>query len=309
MDLEALTVKNARGNCIARLATSLFLYSDKPVHDLASHAAATIESYLEYVGVGVLKTYVGNNGELRDFTTRKLTKDLRQLRSFPKTLGASWIEYDSDPDGWVGEYGVFLYATDFSRYERERQSDNLLRLDFPQDFWRQRGLDAFIDFVIRMANTFPFESGNAGYAIKRTSWTEGGATERVNQLLPRYMGLDPCYPYIRESMRHHTFGAHWINLVDGRLAATIGGFKSIGERLSEADVRSTDHGVFVRGSKEPPLGDSNRRAPDVGWLPEVSRMLKPTRVSVTRLGDREFDAGKWLARFDDMEVRPWDYST
>jgi hypothetical protein len=309
MDLDVLTVRNVRGNCIARPALSLFLYSNKSVHDLGSFAADTVELYLEYVGTEVLKTYVGNNGELRDLTVRRLSRDFRQLRTFPKTLGASWIEYDSDPDGWVGEYGVLLYATDFSRYDHERESDNLLRLDFPPDYWRQRGLEAFIDFVVRISNTFPIESGNAGYSFKRTTGTKGVATGQINRLLPRYLGFDPCYQNVQYSMRGRTFGAHWINLMDDRLSTALGGFNAIAERLSEADVRQIDHGIFVRGSKVPPIGDSNRRAPDIGWLPEVSRVLKPTRVGLTRMGNREFDARQWLARFDDMEVRPWDNLT
>ena len=156
MDLEPLTVRNARGGCIARPALCLFLYSDKPVHELTSSAADVVAAYLEQVGVDRMSTYVGNNGELRKFTPRKLSQDLRQLRDFPPSLGAAWIEYNSDPDGWAGDHGVLLYATDFQKYEHERQRDNLLRLDFPAEYWKH-ALDAFIDFVNRVAEMFPFE--------------------------------------------------------------------------------------------------------------------------------------------------------
>jgi len=308
MDVDKFTLHNARGNCIARPALCAFLYSDRTVHELASFAADAIEHYMAYIGPDVLKTYVGNNGELRDFSSRKLAKDLKQLRSFPTTLGASWIEYDSDPDGWVGEYGVLLYATDFSAYEFERESANLLRLDFPPDFLQTHGLDSFIEFIIRVATSFPFESGNVGYAFKRTSGTKGNATRAVNRLLPRYLGFDPCYQDAQDSMRGHTFCAHWINLINDRLSTDLGGFDSIAQQLSGADVRRIANGIIIRGCKTPPIGDANRQAPDIGWLPEVARILRPTRIDLSGLGEPDFDPAPWLARFDDMQVRPWDQS-
>ena len=70
--------------------------------------------------------------------------------------------------------------------------------------------------------------------------------------------------------------------------------------------------MLIRGAKLPPIGDINRKAPDLGWLPEVARILKPTRVDVsaTYLGKAgpSFDALKWIARLDDLDPRPWNNS-
>jgi hypothetical protein len=309
MDFEPLIIRNARGNCLARPALCLFLYSDKPVHDLAPFAADAIELYLQCVSADTMVTFIGNNGELRSFTPRRLASDLRRLRNFPVSMGAAWIEYDSDPDGWAGEYGVFLYASDFKRYEHELRRDNLLRLDFPAAFWRHHGLDTVVDLIARLANAFPFESGNAGYAFKRTSGTAGSATKQINRLLPRFMSFDPCYQGIQDFIRGRTLGAHWINLLNDPLSEALGGFDSIAQRLGGVDVRRIDHGMFIRGSEEPPIGDSNRRAPDIGLLPNVARVLKPKRADVTGLGEPHFDVRQWLARFDEMESRPWNNST
>ena len=109
-------------------------------------------------------------------------------------------------------------------------------------------------------------------------------------------------------MRGHTFSAHWLNLLNDRLSDALGGFQQISQRLAAADVRRISDGVLIRGCKRPAIGDLNRRAPDIGLLPDVARLLKPTRAPVTRMGEPSFDAARWLARFDDMESRPWDNS-
>jgi hypothetical protein len=54
----------------------------------------------------------------------------------------------------------------------------------------------------------------------------------------------------------------------------------------------------------PPIGDIKRRAQDIGCLPDVARLLKPTRVGLTHYFP--FDTVAWLGRFDEMENRDWE---
>jgi len=306
VSFELLVVTSNGGGVLARPTLSIFLYSDKPVRELGPAAASAIESYIAAVGENTLKTYVGNNGDFRKLSHRKLTKDLDQLRHWPERLSTSWIEYDSDPNGWAGEFGVFFYATDFSTYEWEKEGCNLLRFDWPVPTLDRMGLDAFLEFVLKLAQAVPLQSGNVGYCFKRTTSSKQEATRPINRMIPRFMGFDPCYQEVRESMRGRTFTVHWINLLGASLARVLGGHDAIAKRLSGADVRLLGDVTFIRSVKRPPIGDANRKAPDIGLIPEVARVLRPTRVNLAGFGEPGFEPGPWLARFDSLEVRPWD---
>ena len=113
-------------------------------------------------------------------------------------------------------------------------------------------------------------------------------------------------------MLGHTFAAHWLNYTDDDLTASLGGPKAIAKVLPECDVRKLKKGMLIRGSKLPPIGDINRKAPDLGCLPDVARLLKPTRLAIEETffatEDENFDATAWIERMDSMDARPWDNS-
>jgi hypothetical protein len=47
---------------------------------------------------------------------------------------------------------------------------------------------------------------------------------------------------------------------------------------------------------------------DLGLLPDAARVLKPLRAQISAFGDPNFDAGRWLARLDELPSRDWDNS-
>ena len=158
---------------------------------------------------------------------------------------------------------------------------------------------------MEVANAFPFESGDVGYAFKRHENTDG--VRQVDQFLSRLSGFDPCFTMVQDRMRRRTFSAHWVNLLDDRFVRLLGGIDAIASKLPDAELRRLERGVLIRGRKVPPIGDANN-APDVGRLPDVARLLRPTRVRVKGFGEPTalFDADAWLARFDKMASGPWD---
>jgi hypothetical protein len=253
------------------------------------------------VGPDALGWYAAPNA-WRKLTTRKLNKDLNLLKDFPPDHTWEEIEYNQN-GGVVEDYYLFFCGTDFSsKYDAE--STNLLRMEFPPNIIQQIGLDTFLNFVVRIANRIPFQSGNIGYGFKRNTATEDAAEERINQLLPRYYGFDPCDSNLRYSMRDHTLMAHWINLINNELAEKLGGYDAFCKAIPDAHIQKLDQGIFIRGAKMPPVGDINRRAPDIGCLPDVARLLKPTRVVLNSYFP--FDTEAWLGRFDKMKNRDWE---
>ncbi|MFH0925846.1 MAG: type VI immunity family protein [bacterium] len=119
----------------------------------------------------------------------------------------------------------------------------------------------------------------------------------------RYFGFDPSYDDSADDMKGHTFSAHWINLLNNELIEAVGGIDAIENVLPNADIRKLNNGVFIRGAKLPPIGDINRGANDIGCLPDVARLLQPTRIELSGFGSPDFDPMPWLARYDEMTSR------
>lgn len=134
------------------------------------------------------------------------------------------------------------------------------------------------------------------------------ATREVNQLLPRYLAFDPGYFLANRKMHNRTSWAHWTNIVHRELFEKCGGESALQREAPNTPFAFSGDLCVIQGSKLPPLGDVNRGAKDIGELPGVARFLKPTRIALTGLGDSVFDVSSWLARFDTLELRPWDNS-
>jgi hypothetical protein len=264
--------------------------------------AEGIERYVAYVGPNALSVYSAANGRWKPWTQRQLDKDLRLLKSFPADHQGAHIDYDSDPV--PGAYGVALAASTLDA-QIEGEWANLLRVDLPATWLDDSPIEEFLTFFETLIEAIEPDSASAGFAFKRTEGTMQEAKLGVHARLPRYLGFDPCYSLIRYKLRGCTFAAHWLNFVGPRFIDRLGGVETIVEALRECGLRKLKCGVLIRGAELPPVGDVNRGARDLGCLPDVARLLKPTRVSMSAFGEPNFDASAWLARFDDLPSSPW----
>jgi hypothetical protein len=304
---NTFTITNASGYRLARPTLSLFLFSDMPLSQLGSAVAGVIERYVVGIGIEKFATTVNSAGEYRPFTTKVLLRDLKKLRSVQIDTELIRIIYDSDPEGWVGEYGVYFEASKLAPDLYEPNQANLLRLDYPWQFVSSEELASPIDFIEKLATDFPLSSGYFGYSLKRTEGTMQSATKKINALLPRFIGFDPCYTSMLYTMKGCSFGgAHWIDLIGKEIIDRLGGEKEVRAKLAGAEVRVAPGVMFIRNAKYPPIGDVNRGATDIGVLPDTARLLKSTRSTLHALGAPDFNALEWLARFDELEVMPWD---
>ena len=302
---DDFTIEGHGGHPAAIAALSVFFYFDRPVHAIAAQVADGIERYVKFVGIGSLKSYSANSGYWKPLSQRRVNKDLSHLRDFPADHRGAHIDYDAGEGGVPGTHGLALLATTLEdSFERKR--NNLLRLDFPATWVDTHSFESFVDFVGTELETMCPQSANAGFAFKRTEGSMNAATRGVNRKLLRYLGFDPCYSDVRNSMRDRTFTAHWLNFLDNALATKLGGRDAITAALRGCEVRDLSCGVLVRAAKAPPVADSNRGAPDIGCLPDVARVLAPTRVEIKAFGEPNFDAMEWLSRLDDMPARPWN---
>ena len=305
--LEKLKIKNPRGIVETKPIISVYFYLAKPLLDIRISVADAIKQYIQFIGPAVFMSYLTSDefepwGRL---TNDQVKSDLEELKS--QEAGFYYLEYQSNDDNLMGDYGVFFRGGDLSLFPGEEV--NHLRFDFPAKKFEENEPEIMVTFIKQLSEKMPFQSGGVGFSFKRNAANKTSATPFVNSLLPRYYGFDPyCYE-VAFSLNGYTFSPHWITLINNVFIEKLGGYNQIRSSIPHGQITKSGNGIFIRASKFPPIGDVNRRCTDIGCLPDVARALKPTRVELSGLGDAKFDVMAWLGRFDDMENRDWDNSS
>jgi hypothetical protein len=182
----------------------------------------------------------------------------------------------------------------------------MLRLDFDCSTINSKNMEDFVDFYRDILQELPFQSSNAGYSFKRVEALENIATPGVNSKIRRYYGFDPGYEPVKNEMKNSVFTPHWLNSINNSLVEKLGGMAYIKSKISSSQLIEIPNGIILRGAKNPPIGDINHNAPDIGTIPEIARLLKPLRTKINALGESGFNAQNWLARFDELDNRPWN---
>jgi hypothetical protein len=211
------------------------------------------------------------------------------------------FHFGQGPEGGVGSYAAHFKGSDL----RDAQEDNLLVLEFPFDFLETVSSDRFVQFVRAVAETIPFESGNAGYAFQHPQTFSSKTPDAINAMLPRYLGFEPSYYESRTDMRGHCPSVNWINFLDSRLTDKVGGLQRVRKVLpGSVAVEPIKGGTMIRATGLPFVGDVSQGAKDIGHAPDVARLLREVRYSTTGFGTPDFAPGPWLARFDERESIP-----
>jgi hypothetical protein len=242
-----------------------FFYLSTEVHQVAEELAAGLDRYVRFVGLNSLKSYVARSGDWKPMTSRILQKHLKHLRDFPQDHVAITIEYDAGEGGEPGTFGVYIDANEENPNFNHRMS--VLRVDFPAQWLNDHEIGEFLIFVSEVAEISHVQSANVGFTFKSTSGSVHDAQFEIDERLPRYLGFGPHGFDLRDHMLGRTFSAHWLNYIDDELAGALGGRDAIVAALPKCEVRTLRKGVLIRGAKLPPIGDINRKAPDLGCLP------------------------------------------
>jgi len=279
---------------------SLYLYSDVPLVDLAPSIADAIEAYQAFVPKDALQNYVAGDAGVKKLSPKTVAGDLKQLRKLPKKYYE--FHYGRELDQTLGTYALRFNGTSLSESDLWPLETNLLWMHFPLNFLDLVKPEAFLKFVTEMADRVPFCAGNAGLAFQHPRPYAKEAYKVVGEMMPRYLGFDPSYEHSRYVMKGKTTTAHWMNLLGPAVTKKLGGADKIRATLpKEVQVQPLKKGLLIQGAPRPPVGDVNRGAKDLGWLPEVARLLKPTRFEITGFRSNAVDPAKWLARFDDLK--------
>lgn len=303
MDLSNLAVEHS-GEVVALPTISICVYFSKLAHEIARPIAEAIDAYRELVGNERLKQYSANSGEWRTLTKRKLDRDLSKLRNYPTDVHGLVLEYNSDEAGRPGPYGVYLFATERFRASAPLAT-NFFRLDFEVGSIVAGNVDEFVAWYAGLLEKLPFHSSHAGYAYKRVECSKDKASRGVDRKISRYYGFDPGYEPLRDKMLERTGNPQWLNAIDESLIEKLGGVARISRELRASKVIRLKNGLVIQGAPRPPVGDINRGASDIGSIPEIARLFKPLRTPVSAFRG-PVDAQEWLARYDELENRPWN---
>ncbi|MBI3157651.1 MAG: DUF3396 domain-containing protein [Burkholderiales bacterium] len=310
MDLSTLAVSHA-GKLVALPTISVCIYFSKVAHEISRPIAEAVDAYREFVGREKLNQYSANSGDWRALTAKKLEKDMSKLRDYPSDVLAFILEYNSGEalvhPARPGPYGVYIFVRD-KFLESAPLTTNFLRLDFDIGFILSDNVDAFVRWYTDVLENLPFHSSHAGFAYKRLDYSMDKASVGVDRKISRYYGFDPGYEPLRDKMLGRTGNPQWLNAIDNTLVEKLGGAARISKELPASRVTKLKNGLLIQGAPVPPLGDINRGAPDIGSIPEIARLFKPLRTPVSAFRG-PVRAQEWLARYDEMDNRPWNAST
>jgi hypothetical protein len=304
------TFKNSSGTYVAiRPGISLKLYSAAPLAQAGAEAAAAIEAFMAAIPEGSLGAYADDAmADSKALTAARLKKDLAKLRNIPKKYTGHTVRYTQAPDVSVGDFSVLFHATvpddDFPH------ATHLLSFELPYEH-ASGNVDALLQLFRQLAGLYSFQSGNAGFAFKRSEEDPDGEAEAVLPLLKRYQGFEMSAHEMAWGMRGHAARAHWLNFLGADLVKKLGGADKIRAAVPSCDIETIGKGLMIRAAKFPPVADALRKAAaDVGAMPEVARLLQSLRPEELDLLegelDEDFDIPTWLGMFDAMKSTAWD---
>ena len=307
MDLSTLEVKARAFDTefiIVRPGISLDLYSEVPLSDLGPAVADILDQYFAFIPPKSLETYYASNGTYKKLTPRVIGTTLKTLRAIPKGYEFYEFHFGQGPEGGVGRYATHFIGTWLADKKRYPLETNLLTLEFPADQLDRAPAEDFLGFLDRALAIFPYVSGNVGFAFQHPQTFSSEARAAIGRLMPRFLGFDPSYPNCRDNMSGHSPSAHWINLIGPTLVDKLGGSEAIRATLPAAvEVRPAGPGLLIRGATQPPVGDVNRGAKDIEFLPDVARTLRPVRFEISGF-QVNVDPKAWLGRFDTIQSIP-----
>ena len=303
--LEPLTcrvVAPARGETyvVVRPGLGLAMYYGVPLHTMVSAVERMLEVYLQWVPKGSITAMCGPS-TWSPFSSARLKRRVKLLGS--PEVDYTNIDLASGPQlASEGPYGWHLSGGNLANSEIRPNNTNVCFHEFPPDELERAGVEAMIDWVVRVAEIHPFETGQFGYSFNQLqrTWTSE-ADAHVAALAMRFRGFDILEPKLAREARGRVPNCSWLNLLGDGVVAALGGEDALRTVLSSAvEVRRIAGGLLLRAGERPPIGDTNRRALDLDPVREVAQLTRPLRITKQLLfyGAEEFNRG-WVHRFDE----------
>ena len=286
---------------LARPGISLMLFYDEPVGRLGPAVAATLQDFLAFIAPYGFDMYYSPSAVYKKMTAKVLDTTLKDLMA--SEAGDEFFEFHFGPGLGVGSgFAAHFKGSDLADSEFMPAETNLLTLEFPPTVLGIKKPAELFDFVVRAAGRAEFHSGLCGYAFQHPVMVlEDEAHEAIAKAAMRYRGFDISYDDIRDDLKGHVHNVSWLNLLGNSLLGKLGGIDQLRSRLAAGtSLVELKHGALVVTSEYPPVGDVNRRAPDLQPLRDFAKLVKPLRIETDYLGsDDDLFADRWLSRLDE----------
>jgi hypothetical protein len=304
--LELVADDGAR---LVSLTSGLTLYTDRVLSEIPDQVLAVYEKFLVRCPPEALRYYATENMRRHKPVTKSV------FRMLPTWLapGAPPREYvhiemkdgEQHQDAPAHKLDVYGLEPKSSLFGRGRA--NLVSMAFPAE-WAQEEPEEFREFVVGLAETFPFVSGHAGFAFEVSRYESEESQTFAWAKSMRHRGIDIARPPLDAIAVGHDAvkGVGWLTLVSRALLEKLGGQAKI-RRALPADVKTTEvsRGVVLQAGPAPELGDTNRK----DLLPlyrEVYRVVAPlVQIAASRSPSLDIEEDyvektrKWFARFAD----------
>lgn len=306
---------------VAQPGLAINMYSNAPANLVLKAATDVLEIFAresESVPLYIYEPDEGNEFRLFDASRKiELTRSLNAIENLDEEDGFGVAIYSTD-DGQAQNYGFQLGVISPSdenlkdvTIATSGREASLLRVEFPWDIINTKGTEAVHDLFVEIANAFPLSSGIAGYSMIYTIGYTTAARKHVQNLVKRFHGFDTGYTSMQLVMADSVPSPNWLTFLGDKFISLLDGEEKLMSTLGGNVVsRINPHCVMLRSARQPPIGDLNRGAKDVGLLPDVARILKGIQFSepdYTGLNNRD-DGLAWLSRFDAMAATKWDNS-
>lgn len=302
MNIESLKREIVRpsGTYVAlRSGITLRLTYPTPIQALGSAIADILEQYMAFIQPDALNTYLAADGTWKKLSLKILNRDLGELRAIPRRYEFVEYHYGHGVSASVGDYGIHFVGSNLGK-KRPPLEENLLLLEFPADFLERRSPQAFIDFVFRVTERFPFGSGVAGYSFQHLHMTfRGAAHEAISEFAPRYIGFDIDSDSAARFSRGCVYNVSWLTLLGSALVGNLGGTEAIRSELpASIELIPSKMGLIMKAAEKPMIGDVNHGAEDAAPLRSLAKLTRGFRIAAEDLGPHGDFAERWLSRFD-----------
>lgn len=279
---------------VLRPAFALEFYGDEA---LIPHGRTLFEKFWDLFPDETTFYCINKRGnEYKELKPRSVSRLLKTLERLGQE--AQFYMLKDAPDFHVEQYSAELSMG--GMFQR-------LYVGLPLSFLEERGADGAAAFFTEIVDEFPFLNATAGLGF-HSVW----ARECEQEAMPvniraarRYWGL-----MVRnrgdEERRYQPFkSAHWLTYIGPSLLEELGGLDAAKEAAGdEVGVVEAGGGVVVRAGDEPPIGDINRKAPDIEPMRRVNAFIRPKRISewskhYSNLFFTDIDeCNEWLTRLD-----------
>jgi Protein of unknown function (DUF3396) len=288
--------------CVCRPVIAVNFYFAKDTSEIGPALANAIEHYLALIPRDELKCAKLANGDDGPLSSRILQRDLKKLRGSNTSLFE--IRYHSGKPANIGPFGIVIISDclepDLPTFT------NILRFEFSPEMENESGYPTLVRFMADIAAILPFQSGFAGYALAYLDGFQNRAYDFLPGILTRYIGIDPGYTTSYSFMRGATPDAHWITLLSDGILESLGGRNALAKACPKTEIVKMPNGVLIRAAKEPPIGDVNRGAKDIGRMPDIAKFMQSSRVRIPHMFNDDFNSEQWLSRFDERTSTEWD---